>query len=169
MTSGKARTETLNSLLRELRNQAVRTVVFHSAVAARLGITITDLSCLNMLSMDGPSTPGELARRIGITNGGAVTAMVDRLERAGYVRRERDPGDRRRVRVELVAERAAAAVTPLFAGLGAGVAGELDRRDDAELARLLEFVGALNGVLGAAAAALRDGTAPAPPGERAGQ
>ncbi|MBF6328335.1 MarR family transcriptional regulator [Nocardia transvalensis] len=139
MTSGKARNETLNSLQLALREQATRTVLFHSAVASRLGLTVTDLSCLNLLSMDGPQTPGQLARRIGITRGGAVTAMVDRLEKAGYVRRDRDPADRRRVLIALT-DTVVQRVTPLFADLGRAIAEQLADYHDHDLTALLGFV-----------------------------
>ncbi|WP_280419535.1 MarR family winged helix-turn-helix transcriptional regulator [Nocardia carnea] len=139
MTSGKPRSETLNSLQLALRLQATRTVLFHSAVAHRAGIAVTDLSCLNLLSMDGPQTPGELAQHVGITRGGAVTAMIDRLERSGYVARRRDPDDRRRVLVEITAK-AAQQVSPLFAGLGRAIEEQLEGRDAESLAVLLDFV-----------------------------
>jgi DNA-binding MarR family transcriptional regulator len=70
------------------------------AVAERLGINITDLRCLDVLDQHGGSTPGEIATALGLTTG-AVTTLLDRLERAGYVRRVRDSTDRRRVNVEL--------------------------------------------------------------------
>ncbi|MEV0028361.1 MarR family transcriptional regulator [Nocardia sp. NPDC050793] len=159
MGSGKTRKEALSSLQTELRIQATRTVIFHSAVAARLGITVTDLSCLNVLSMDGPQTPGQLADRIGITRGGAVTAMIDRLERAGFVRRDRDPQDRRRVLVALVGAQARDAVAPLFTGLGASVGAYLAECDDSELAVLQRFVAALNDSVAAATDALRGSAA----------
>lgn len=69
------------------------------AVADRLGINITDLRCLDVLDQ-GRSTPGEIATALGLTTG-AVTTLLDRLERAGYVQRLRDSTDRRRVNVEL--------------------------------------------------------------------
>ncbi|MEV3965688.1 MarR family transcriptional regulator [Nocardia sp. NPDC050193] len=154
MTSGKTRRETLNSLQLALRWQTTRTVLFHSAVANRLGIAITDLSCLNLLSMDGPRTPGQLAQDIGITRGGAVTAMIDRLERAGYVARERDPADRRRVLV-VITGKAAQQVSPLFAGLGRAIGEELVGRDPESLADLLDFVTASTDALTHATDSLR--------------
>jgi DNA-binding MarR family transcriptional regulator len=157
MGSGKTPSETLNLLQAQLRIQATRTVIFHSAVAARLGITITDLSCLNMLSLDGPQTPGRLADRIGITRGGAVTAMIDRLERAGFVRRTRDRHDRRRVLVELEAD-TQQTVAPLFAGLGAALGEQLADYDAGELETLLQFVDGLDQRMVAAIDELR-GTA----------
>lgn len=141
--SGKTRSDALNSLQSQLRIQATRTVIFHSAVAAKLGIAVTDLSCLNVLSMVGPQTPGQLAERIGITRGGAVTAMIDRLERAGLVRRGPDPLDRRRVLVEPIMDVLGATVAPLFTGLGASIDEHLGEYSDQELEVLLRFVGAL--------------------------
>ncbi|MGK8507558.1 MarR family transcriptional regulator [Nocardia asiatica] len=145
MAAPSTRDEFLGALREELRKQATQTVVFHSAVAGRLGITVTDLSALNLLSMLGPLTPGQLADRLGITRGGAITTVVDRLERAGYVRRSRDAQDRRRVRVELVAVRAEVAVAPLFGELAALDAGLPD--DDAALRTLLDFVRDVNAAL----------------------
>ncbi|MBF6341471.1 MarR family transcriptional regulator [Nocardia abscessus] len=145
MAAPSAREETLGALREELRRQATQTVVFHSAVAGRLGITVTDLSALNLLSMQGPLTPGQLADQLGITRGGAITTVVDRLERAGYVRRSRDSEDRRRVRVELVAVRAEVAVAPLYGELAALDEGLPD--DDATLRTLLGFVRDVNAAL----------------------
>lgn len=79
-----------------------RAVLFQDAVARSIGLNATDLQALGLLLREGPATPGELAARTGLTAGGAITAMVDRLERAGYVTRTRDAGDRRRVIVTAV-------------------------------------------------------------------
>lgn len=114
MASGKTRNDTLTSLQLAFRAQATGTVLLHSAVAARLGIGITDLSCLNLLTMYGPQTAGQLAVHLGLTRGGAITGMIDRLEAGGYVRRERDPGDRRRVLVMVVADKIVREVVPVF-------------------------------------------------------
>ena len=73
------------------------------AAADRIGINATDLNCLNILSFSGQLTAGELARATGLTTA-SITGVVDRLEEAGFVRRERDPRDRRRVVIQLVAE-----------------------------------------------------------------
>ncbi|MBF6241494.1 MarR family transcriptional regulator [Nocardia otitidiscaviarum] len=157
MGSGNTRSSALNSLQAEFRIQTVRTVTFHTAVAARLGITAADLSCLNVLSLEGPRTPGELAARIGITRGGAVTAMLDRLETAGYVHRRRDTTDRRRVLVELDAARATELVSPLFQGMGAAVGARLAEYGDAELRLLRDMLAAVNEAAAEAIAELRDG------------
>src|SRR5918997_6772224 len=72
------------------------TVLFHSAVADRLGVSATDVKCYTILRQTGPLTAGELAERVSLTTG-AITGVIDRLERAGLVRRAADPHDRRRV------------------------------------------------------------------------
>src|SRR5580704_16132559 len=72
-------------------------VVFHDLVGRCLGVSATDRKCLDLLSR-GPVTAGELARFTGLTTG-AVTGIIDRLEKAGYAERINDPNDRRRVLV----------------------------------------------------------------------
>ncbi|UXW85751.1 MarR family transcriptional regulator [Microbacterium azadirachtae] len=88
-----------------------RAVLFQHAVARSVGLNGTDLQAVGLLLSSGPATPGELAARTGLTAGGAVTAMIDRLERAGYVHRSRDENDRRRVLVT-------ADPDPILAGVG---------------------------------------------------
>src|SRR5271170_3484370 len=70
------------------------------AAADRIGINATDLNCLNILSFSGQLTAGELARETGLSTA-SITGVADRLEEAGFVRRERDAADRRRVVIHL--------------------------------------------------------------------
>lgn len=84
-----------------------------AAAAERIGINVTDLNCLNILSIRGNMTAGELARATGLTTA-SITGVLDRLEEAGYLRRERDPQDRRRVVVQLVPERGIRDVGQVF-------------------------------------------------------
>ena len=81
-------------------------VATHEAVAERLGINSTDLRCLVLASTEPGLAPSRLAELAGLTTG-AITGVLDRLERAGFVRREADPGDRRRLHVRVVVERLA--------------------------------------------------------------
>jgi DNA-binding MarR family transcriptional regulator len=85
-----------------------------AAAAERIGINVTDLNCLNILALRGRMTAGELARATGLTTA-SITGVLDRLEDAGFVRREKDPNDRRRVVVRLDAERGRRDVAPVFA------------------------------------------------------
>jgi DNA-binding MarR family transcriptional regulator len=82
-----------------LRSFMARVVLFQDAVARSVGLNSTDLQAVGLLMSEGPASPGDLAERIGITQGGAVTTLIDRLEKAGYVSRRRDEHDRRRVLV----------------------------------------------------------------------
>src|SRR6202050_3332859 len=83
------------------------------AAADQIGINATDLNCLNILSFSGHMTAGELARATGLTTA-SITGVADRLEEAGFVRRERDARDRRRVVIRLVLERALSDIAPVF-------------------------------------------------------
>lgn len=116
------------------------TVFFHEAVADRLGLSAADSRALSYLLDMGPVPAGRLAELTGLTSG-AVTGMIDRLERAGFVRRDRDPEDRRRVMVAPVvnASRAPAAER-LFAPLGEAFALLAQRYTTAQLAILVDFV-----------------------------
>ena len=73
---------------------------FDQAIADHVGMNRTDMRCLDLIDQSSGMTAGELARAAGLTSG-AVTAVVDRLEKAGMARRVADPADRRRVRIEV--------------------------------------------------------------------
>lgn len=79
-------------------------VATHEAVADRLGINPTDLRCLGLATSEPGLTPTRLAELAGLTTG-AITGVLDRLERAGFIRREADADDRRRLRVQLIPDR----------------------------------------------------------------
>ncbi|HET9552412.1 MAG TPA: MarR family transcriptional regulator [Anaeromyxobacteraceae bacterium] len=87
-----------------LRDLGEAVDLFQQVAADRLGLNRTDLGVLSLLDARGPLTPGQLAEATGLTTG-AVTGVADRLEKAGYVRREPDPDDRRRVIVTLLRDR----------------------------------------------------------------
>src|SRR6476619_4044898 len=84
--------------------------------AERIGINVTDLNCLNIVALTGPMTAGELARATGLTTA-SITGVLDRLEEGGFVRRERDPKDRRRVSVKLNPGPGLAGIGPTFGPL----------------------------------------------------
>jgi len=89
------------ALAAAIRSYQVALDVFDDAVANKLGLNRTDLRCIDILDQHQPMTAGALAQATRLTSG-AITFVLDRLERAGFVRRIRDETDRRRVLVELV-------------------------------------------------------------------
>jgi DNA-binding MarR family transcriptional regulator len=108
------RAELLEQLALAGRASSAATVMFHTAVAARQGLSASEEKALDLLERNGPLTAGELARQSGLAPA-SVTALINRLERKGFARRVPNPGDRRSVLVEVDAERVYAAVAPLFA------------------------------------------------------
>lgn len=98
---GASRSELLDLLEREFRNSSAAGLMLHQAVADRLGLHITDHKCMGMLCELGPVTAGKLAEFTGLTTG-AITSVINRLERHGYARRVRDANDQRVVRVEAI-------------------------------------------------------------------
>jgi DNA-binding MarR family transcriptional regulator len=95
-----------------IRKVGAQAVLISDLVATRVGINSTDLECLDLLQLAGPTTAGQMSARSGLTTG-ATTAMIDRLERAGYVRRRRDAADRRVVVVETL-EHCGSHIAPLY-------------------------------------------------------
>jgi DNA-binding transcriptional ArsR family regulator len=126
------------------------------AAADRIGLNATDLNCLNILSFSGKMTAGELAKATGLTTA-SITGVADRLEEAGYVRRERDPEDRRRVVIRLVMEKALHNVAPVFLPLIRGWQGVVDHYTDDELRLIVDFYGLMEGVIREHLARLREG------------
>jgi DNA-binding MarR family transcriptional regulator len=105
------------ALVDTMRELSTATILFHQAVADRLAMNVTDHKCAGILAQSGPITAGELAARTGLTTG-AITGVIDRLEKAGFVRRARDAGDRRRVIVEPDLKQIERKIGPLFESMG---------------------------------------------------
>lgn len=134
-----ARDELLAALEREIRKMSAQSVLFSQAVAARLGINSTDLECLDIIALQGPLSAGQLAAATGLTTG-AITGVVDRLERAGFARREADPDDRRRVLIRAlpaVEER----ILPLFAETRRVMTELWSGYRDKDIRLILDFMG----------------------------
>ena len=86
----------VGAIAADLKTFAARVILHGMRASDALSLAPTDLVCMCLLQLNGPATPGWLAEMTGLTSG-AVTGMIDRLERAGYVTREADPQDRRKV------------------------------------------------------------------------
>ena len=135
-----SRDKVADRLDRLLRDLSTETVLLHQTIADRLGLNPTDHKCLGLLVDAGrPVTPGELATMTGLTTG-AVTGVVDRLEAHGFVRRTRDPEDRRKVGIEVVYDKVKRQVFPVFEPLAkrmSVLAGSYRQR---ELETIVDFL-----------------------------
>ncbi len=95
------RKQLIQDLERAMSNTSTEAIFLHQAIADSLGLNITDQKCVNLISRFGPMTAGKLAELSGLTTG-AITGVIDRLERAGFAKRIPDPEDRRVTIVELI-------------------------------------------------------------------
>jgi DNA-binding MarR family transcriptional regulator len=114
------------------------TVLFHTALADRLGLNPTDHKCVDVLLQRGSMTAGQLAEVTGLTTG-SITTALDRLEKAGFIRRAADPHDRRKVILEVIPD-SLTVMFPLFDGLVTAYTQMLDTYSEAELGLILEFI-----------------------------
>ena len=106
LSRAKARLALLKELEEAMRRTSAQGVMFGQAVADIAGVSGSDLDCMDFLNLEGRMTAGRLADLTGLTTG-AITGVVDRLEKAGLVRRERDESDRRKVFIATVPENTA--------------------------------------------------------------
>jgi DNA-binding MarR family transcriptional regulator len=137
------------------RELSTWTVLFHTVAAERMGLGGTDHKALTLIDQHGPMTAGELATLTGLTTG-AITNVIDRLERAGYVERTKDARDRRKV---VVVARPSPNRDAAFAGIFGSLAQHMRaicaRYSDAELVAIQDFMTASIGVFQQEIARLR--------------
>ena len=138
--SQEKRTAVLGEFARELRQfNGLGASVFRAA-AARIGIAVTDMQVMDILDLTGPTTAGQLADFTGLTTG-AITRILNRLEEASLVRRERDPNDGRRVIVRLTPGKdEMRKVRSILDSLGKTWDEVASRYNDEQIAFLLEFL-----------------------------
>jgi DNA-binding MarR family transcriptional regulator len=129
---------------RELSNAVI---FFHEAIAAHLGMSAAEWKCLGLLDQHGPSPARRLAELSGFTTG-AITGIVDRLERGGYVRRRPHPTDRRSVIVEpLHVKGLKERVMPIFDSLARAMAETRSHYSHQDLATISKFMAELTATL----------------------
>ena len=163
MSSGfqEKRAEISGELARELRQFNGLGAALFRAAAARTGMTVTDIEVIDSLDSVGPMTAGQLADLTGLTTG-AITGMLNRLEEAGLVRRERDPLDGRRVIVRLEKGKdQMREISTVFDALAQEWDEIASHYNDEQIAFLLEFLKLSNEVSRSEIVRLRD----APTGE----
>jgi DNA-binding MarR family transcriptional regulator len=166
------REELAERLHNEVKAQSALTVFYDQSVGERLGLNPTDNKCLSLIlksAMMGHKrpeasqliTPGELARLTNLTTG-AVTGVLDRLEEAGYVQREHDPDDRRRIIIRPNIERLHSEVEPIWDWMTTSFKECCSRYTEDELRLLIDFTLRAQELLKGATERIRDIEEPPP-------
>jgi len=156
-TPKAARQDKIAELAREMRLMSSFDALHSHAVAERVGMHPTDIETMDLLNTLGPMTAGERGRRTGLPTG-ATTRLIDRMERAGYVRRQPDETDRRRVIVEPIDENLGP-IGALFQPLIDGLTKLWRSLDPEDLETVTRFIRETNEVTAEVNARLRSGDA----------
>jgi DNA-binding MarR family transcriptional regulator len=138
LSRAKARAALMQELEHAVRKSSAIGVIFGQTVANAVGISSSDLECLDFLNIEGRVTAGRLAELTGLTTG-AITGLVDRMEKAGLVRRERDEEDRRKVYIAIVPQ-ALGRIGSFYEPLQKAVTKNWEGYSDAELKVVLRFM-----------------------------
>jgi DNA-binding MarR family transcriptional regulator len=134
----RERRRTTVAIKESLRELSVRLSLVNLQVSGRLEMRHIDLDCLDLIGRHGPLSPTALARLAGV-HAATVTGILDRLEKAGWIARDRDPSDRRAVVVRVRRERAHE-IFGMYAGLNAEMDEIFAAYGDAELDVLADFL-----------------------------
>ena len=145
---------------RQARRMGSMATLHNHAVAAYAGLHETDQECIDLLDWTGPIAAGEIGLHLGLSSG-AVTGLVDRLENGGWVRRERDSSDRRRVIVHLSHERGAE-LWRLYQPLAEAIDAYRDQLGERDLRVVVEFLEFANETMADATRHARQLRPPAP-------
>jgi DNA-binding MarR family transcriptional regulator len=135
--SKRSRDELIRDFIDAVRGSQTAVDMLDEAVADFIGLHRTDMRCLDILDREGPMTAGQLAEKARISPG-AMTALLDRVEKKGLARRTRDTEDRRRILVEVTPELRKGA-EELYGAPEEG-AQHLDVYSDEQLEFLIEFL-----------------------------
>lgn len=134
------REEVIRSINDKFTQVSTETILLHQKVADTIGLHITDHQCLHFIHLYGAMPAGKLAQLTGLTTG-AVTGIIDRLEKAGYARRVNDPQDRRRTIVESIQNKELEEkIESIFRPLHNDMHSLLSSYTDSELVLLLELL-----------------------------
>lgn len=130
----------LKSSIRDsLRELTIQLAMLNRQVGAHLDLRDVDLDCLNLLDRRGSLSPKDLAQQTGV-HPATLTGILDRLERDGWVARDRDPADRRGVLVRSLRDRSPDLIR-LYSGMNSSIAQICNRYDETQLEALAEFLG----------------------------
>jgi len=126
------------SIKQSLRALSIQLSLLNHQVGAHVGLNDVDLDCLDLIARHGPLSPSALAQRAAL-HPATMTGILDRLERGGWVVRERDPSDRRAVVVRVLRDRSAELVR-LYSGMSSSMSGICAGYDDAQLEVIADFL-----------------------------
>lgn len=132
-------------IARFIPRHSTAAVLFHQAIAERLGLGPTDMQCLHLLRERGPMTGGKLATITGLTSG-AITGVVARLETSGYLRRTPDKHDQRKQNLMTVMEKGPE-IAAVFAPIRKDMAALLASFDSRQLGAVAEFLSSTTGFI----------------------
>jgi len=134
------RTELLQRLWELGRKISTQTVFLHQAIAQEFGLNATDTKCIDLImqSGEGPVTAGWLSQQSGLTTG-AITHILDRLEKRQYIERVRDTEDRRRIFVRIRPE-SLKPMIPKYEAIGAAYRAILEEFSDKDLQLICNYM-----------------------------
>jgi DNA-binding MarR family transcriptional regulator len=136
--AARRRRRSVTAIKESMRELSIRLSLLNHHVGARLDLKDIDLGCLDTIARQGPLSPSAIARGAGL-HPATVTGILDRLERGGWIARERDPSDRRAVLVRALRDRNAE-IFRLYAGMNASMDQICATYTDEELDLLATFL-----------------------------
>lgn len=137
MAINERRRELMNNMQTLAQTASTETALFHQLAAAKVGLGITDMKTISTLLQEGPLTAGQLAERLNLTTG-AVSNVIDRLEKGNYVKRVPDSNDRRRV-IVTVNEDMLSSTNMIYRSMGEAFEKLLETYSVEELEFLVKF------------------------------
>ena len=132
------------ALMTATRQLTRSSLMLQSAIAEKMNLNPTDAECIDFLMEMGPSTAGDLAKAARLTTG-AITSVIDRLEKAGFVKRENDPTDRRKVIIRFIPKKHEKA-KQLYAAMAKDVFELFAGYNEAKLKSLRQYTEALTAI-----------------------
>jgi DNA-binding MarR family transcriptional regulator len=150
-----ARRRAMNEISDSMREMTVQIAVLGLKASEKVGLRDVDLKCFDILVRDGAMSASALARRLGL-HPATMTGVLDRLEKGGWITRERDPDDRRAVLITPVRERVSE-VFKLFLGVLGEMNEVMEGYDQRQLETVIDFVQHSTKAAQKAAAQMGDG------------
>ncbi len=145
MSSKKQNTHLFGELDKQIRVMSANSVLLSHSVAEKVGIHPTDLECVDFLYLYGDLPAGKLATLTGLTTG-AITAVIDRLEKKGFVKRKHDKNDRRKIIVMLNKQKTDTMITSHYLTLGSEMNKLYKHCTSAQIKTLLTFITKANAI-----------------------